>query len=143
LWKSVSDYSTSKKAFSNSNDFNEIYSKSHKPELIFPMGLTLPPTHGILVQNMGELTMDYMPNEQAFAGVLPRLISGYEFSKKREPAAPIDTPGKLVAQLIAEGTVFTQPSVAIGTDVRIETAAAHISALVVEDEIVSISMTPK
>ncbi|MDO1448420.1 hypothetical protein Q0590_19245 [Rhodocytophaga aerolata] len=143
LWKAVSNYSDSKKVYSQSSDFDDIYSRSQKPELIFPMGLNLPPTQGILVQNMGDCSMDFMANEKAFAGVLPRLVSGYEFSRKKEEVTPVDEPGKLVAKWILEGTVFEQPSVAIGTDIRIESPATHISALIVEGEVVSISMTPK
>lgn len=143
VWESVNNYSQEKKVYSKSNDFDDIYSRSQKTELLFPLGLNLPPTHGILVQTMGECSMDFMACEKAFVGVLPRLISGYELSKRKEQSGAIDNPGKLVAQWISEGAMFTQPSVAIGTDIRIDTSANHISALVVDEEVASFSITPK
>ncbi len=141
VWDEVRLYSIRSSSFSPTNDFEEIYAQSARPQQVFPEGLDLPPTKGIFVQGKGECSLDYVANEEAFAGVLPRLVSGYEFSgPDADPAGQPDIK-ETILQSIREGEVFTQPSVGTGTDIWIRSPRHHISALLADGEIVSLSVT--
>lgn len=143
VWKEIDDYAISKMVHSASSDFDDLYHRSAKTEMLFPLGLNLPATEGILLQAMGEGSMDFVASESAFAGVLPRLIAGYELPAKERKSTFLDNPGKILAKRIANGSIMTQPSAGSGTDIRIETSDDHISALVAEGEVVAMSITTR
>lgn len=131
-WEDIRRYSIHKKVASPSYDFEDIYHRSDKSERIFPQGLQLPLTAGVLVDTQGECTMDFVASEKAFASVLPRLLAGYELSQKDQASAPLAKPAVTIGEWITKGSVFEQPSLGVGTDVRIKSDHCLISALLVE-----------
>jgi hypothetical protein len=82
-------------------------------------------------------------NEAAFAGVLPRLIAGYELPATERQSTFPDNPAKELAKWIASGSLMTQSSAGSGTDIRMETTGHHVSALVAEGEVVAMSITSR
>jgi hypothetical protein len=64
-WEDIRQYSFCKKVVSPSHDFEDIYHRSAKPEQLFPSGLQVPSTTGILVEANGECTLDYVASELA------------------------------------------------------------------------------
>ena len=140
VWDDIRHYSFEAKLSSPSSDFEDIYHRSDKKQSIFPQGLPLPAATGIFLQASGEWSLDFVANQDAFASLLPRLLPGYEFPAMDNQASPPDKPGQALAAWIRQGQCFSQPSVASGTDVRIETPQGHFSALITEGEVVSLSM---
>ncbi len=103
--------------------------------------MQVPSTTGILVEAKGECTLDFVASEEAFAGVLPRLLAGYEGAQKERPSVALDHPNERVAEWITNGVAFEQPAVGVGTDLRIKADQCLISALLVEDEVVALGLT--
>ena len=141
LWEEIRLYSSRSSSSSPTSDFEEIYRNRVTSAQLFPNGLNLPPTKGILVKKEGEYHLDYVANAEAFAEVLPRLVTGYEsWRSQPEPEAGKDLK-EVLLHSVREGEMFAQPSVGSGTDVRIHSPRHHISALIEEGEIVSFSVT--
>jgi hypothetical protein len=144
VWSEIRHFSAVKAMASPSSDFEDMYRRSSKTESLFPVGLQLPPCHGVFLDVSGHCSMDFVANQEAFANVQARLIAGYEQqarNEKRETASEVNLVQK-VMKWITEGTIFTQPSAGSGTDVRIQTDSSYISALLSEGEVVSVSITP-
>jgi hypothetical protein len=144
VWSEIRAYASANKMTSSSSDFEDMYRRSPKTESLFPVGLQLPPCHGIFLDVSGNCSMDFVANQEAFANVQARLIAGYEQQARREKGviASEENPVQKVVKWINEGAVFTQPSAGSGTDVRIQTDLVYISALLSEDKIVSVSISP-
>jgi hypothetical protein len=144
VWNEIRHFSTVKKVANRSSDFEDMYRRSAKTESLFPVGLQLPPCHGVFLDVSGNCSMDFVASQQAFASVQARLIAGYEQQARHETKslASEENPVQKVVKWITEGSVFTQPSAGSGTDIRIQTELAYISALVSEEEVVSVSISP-
>jgi hypothetical protein len=143
VWEEIRRFSTAKQVSNLSHDFEDMYHRSAKTGQLFPPGLQLPSMAGILVETRGECTLDFVASEQAFAGVLPRLLAGYELSAADRPLVALDRPAETLAGWIAGGACSAQPSMGMGTDVRLKTGHCLISALVVEEEVVSLGLTSR
>jgi hypothetical protein len=144
VWSEIRRFSKVKAIASPSSDFEDMYRRSPKTESLFPVGLQLPPCHGVFLDVSGNCSMDFVANQEAFANVQARLVAGYEQQARREnkSAASEENPVQKVVKWIKEGSVFTQPSAGSGTDIRMQTDWAYISALVSDGEVVSVSISP-
>jgi hypothetical protein len=141
VWEEVTKFACSSNLNNNSSDFEDIYNRSKSKSLLFPGGLQVPPAEGILLQINGELALDLVSNEPAFRRVLPQVLPGFEYPKRKGNQNLTDTPGKVLAKNILKGPCHVQPAAATGIDLRIESAIGQISALFVEGEVVSATMT--
>lgn len=144
VWSEIRTFACAKAMASPSGDFEDMYRRSTKTESLFPVGLQLPSCHGVFLDVSGNCSMDFVANQEAFANVQARLIAGYEQQARRETksTASEENPLQKLIKWITEGSVFTQPSAGSGTDIRIQTDGAYISALLSEGEVVSVSITP-
>ncbi len=141
VWEDIHAYAERKQTFNSSSDFEDIYHRSNKTEQLFPNGLSVPPTEGILVETKGECSLDLVANQELFAHLLPQLVAGYEFPYQESPPLQWEEPAKEVARWITGGEVVTLPSPGVGIDIRFKTDQYLMSALMVEDEVVAFGLT--
>ncbi|MDQ3292366.1 MAG: hypothetical protein M3Q05_13845 [Bacteroidota bacterium] len=141
VWSEIRAYSSSSGLRNKSDDFEDMYHRSRNKKQVFPLGLPLPPSEGIFLQVNGEPLIDFIANPSAFKKVFPQVVSGYEYPEKESKDNIIDSPAQVLAKVIASGRCHSQPAAATGTDVRIKSSLGNISALIVDDEVVSATLT--
>ncbi|MDQ4140213.1 MAG: hypothetical protein M3142_06780 [Bacteroidota bacterium] len=141
VWSELRAYASSSGLRNASDDFEDMYDRNRSKNRVFPSGLPLPPAEGIFLQVNGEPSIDFIANTAAFEKVLPQVISGYEFPHKESKDNILDTPAQVLAKVIASGRCHSQPAAATGTDVRIKSSLGYISALIVDEEVVSATLT--
>ncbi|PSR55892.1 hypothetical protein AHMF7605_21500 [Adhaeribacter arboris] len=141
VWSEIKAYSSSSGLHNSSSDFEDMYHRNQSKNRVFPSGLPLPPAEGVLLQVNGEPSVDLIANTSAFEKVLPQVISGHEYAPVIRKESVLDSPAQTLAKEIANGKCYAQPAAAIGTDVRIESSLGYISALLVDGEVVSATLT--
>ncbi|QHT68916.1 hypothetical protein GXP67_20805 [Rhodocytophaga rosea] len=87
VWSEIRRYALYKQVSNLSSDFEDIYTRSSKTESLFPVGLQLPPCHGVFLNVREHCSMDFVANQEAFMHLQARLIAGYEQQAQRESKA--------------------------------------------------------